>query len=436
MTATPSEAFSYVEVADLAADSDFAPAERAVLDAVNQKIAARESVEDIIDSLFASTRDISPCDRIGLAFLEEDDTRVVSYHTRASYEPVLLSKAYAEDLRGSSLETVIRRGTPRIIHDLEEYLRIRPRSASTKLLVREGVRSSMTCPLSVDGRHVGLLFRSARVPRAYDTRQVRLHAAVAERLSQAVEKARLIEQLRSANQAYFEMLGFVSHELKSPVASIMQNAQLMADGYLGELTPEQKGRLERMLIKGEYLLGLVREYLDLTRIEGGRLSLSAAPDVNFVANVVEPAVDIIHPQLEARRMRLEQNLPAAVTPVELDPQLLRIVMVNLLGNAVKYGHEDGEIRLTVDQDEAELRVSVWNEGPGFPDAERSRLFRKFSRLQTPELRSRKGTGIGLYTCWRIIQMHGGRIEADSEHGRWAEFRFRIPQPLPQAEPGV
>jgi len=77
-----------------------------------------------------------------------------------------------------------------------------------------------------------------------------------------------------------------------------------------------------------------------------------------------------------------------------------------------------------------VALAVWNEGPGFPEAEKSRLFRKFSRLQTPELLKQKGTGVGLYTSWRIVRLHGGRIRADSEEGHWAEFRVELPQPLP------
>jgi signal transduction histidine kinase len=119
--------------------------------------------------------------------------------------------------------------------------------------------------------------------------------------------------------------------------------------------------------------------------------------------------------------------------IECDPGLLNIVMANLLGNAVKYGNEEGQIRLRVTQPEGKLAVSVWNAGPGFPRSERSKLFKKFSRLQTRELMARKGTGVGLYTCWRIIQAHGGRIWADSEPGAWAEFCFEIPQPLPSSD---
>ena len=89
--------------------------------------------------------------------------------------------------------------------------------------------------------------------------------------------------------------------------------------------------------------------------------------------------------------------------------------------------ENGRVRLRTEPTSRGAAFSVWNEGPGFPASQRPRLFRKFSRLDTPELRKRKGTGVGLYTSWRIVTLHGGRIDAMSEEGAWAEFRVEIPR---------
>ncbi|MBP7745245.1 MAG: HAMP domain-containing histidine kinase [Phycisphaerae bacterium] len=406
--------------------------EQAMLEAVNQKIGARETLEGVVDFFADATRNISPCDRYSIAFVAENGRRIVAHHTRAFYEPIRLRPGYAEDVAGSSLATVLRRGVPRIINDLQRYAELRPESRSTRLLLAEGVRSSLTCPLSVDGRVVGLLFRSARRPGAYDDRQVLLQKLVAERLSQAVEKTYRIAQLTSANQAYAEMLGFVSHELRSPLGAMLTEANLLLDGYVGELTAEQRARLERMVSKGRHLLGLVDDYLNLARIEGGALQATPRADVDFAADVAQPASEIVRPQLEARHMELVISIPPDLPRVQLDPQLLRIVLINLLHNAAKYGRDEGEVRLSARHTGTALNVSVWNEGAGWPESEQDRLFRRFSRLQTPETRGQPGTGVGLFTVWRIVQLHEGHIRAASEHGHWAEFRFEIPQPLTSA----
>jgi signal transduction histidine kinase len=213
------------------------------------------------------------------------------------------------------------------------------------------------------------------------------------------------------------------------------DASVLEQGFLGRLEPRQAERLQKISGKARHLLTLIQDYLDLARVEGSGLNYRPRPGVDFTGDVVQPVLDGLQTQLEEQRTRFAQDFPESPSPVDCDPGLLNIVMANLLGNAVKYGNEEGLIRLRVSQPEGQLAVSVWNAGPGFPKSERSKLFKKFSRLQSRELMARKGSGVGLYTCWRIIQAHGGRIRADSEPGAWAEFSFEIPQPLPSTVRG-
>jgi signal transduction histidine kinase len=222
------------------------------------------------------------------------------------------------------------------------------------------------------------------------------------------------------------MLGFVAHELKSPVASMVMDSRTMLEGYVGELQAAQRVRLEKMAAKGEYLLGLVRDYMDLARLEGGDLTVSLQKDVDMQALITE-SIDILEPQILERRMKIVTDTSGTSSClVECDRDLLKIVTVNLIGNAVKYGSEDGRIDITLSTEGKRLKVAIRNEGPGFSQADKKNLFKKFSRLKNPELLKRKGTGVGLYTVWRIINLHKGVVEADSEQGKWAEFSFEIP----------
>ena len=406
--------------------------ERTILRAVNQRIAAKPGLDDVINYLFDETQALIPCDRMSFAFVEEDGRRVTSHFTRAAYEPILLRKGYSEDIHGSSLQHVLETSTPRIIGDLQEYLGQHPRSRSTRLLLKEGVRSSLTCPLQVEGRVVGFMFRSSREVNTYTRKHVELQMSITERLSQAVEKAWRIEQLELANRAYFELLGFVSHELKSPIASLVTDARLLTGGYFGDLQQPQKERVEKMAHKGELLLDLIREYLDLSQVEGGELVLHPHPDVRVADDIILPVVDLLATQFQSHDLTLTTDVTPADAVVECDPALLRIALSNFLGNAAKYGKPGGQVRITAKRPENELSVSVWNEGPGFARDQRGKLFRKFTRLSSPELKKRRGTGLGLYNAWRIIELHNGRVAADSEEGAWAEFSFVIPQPLKAA----
>lgn len=399
--------------------------EAEALELVNRKVAAGRSLDEVLDFLFRTTRDVCPCDRIGVAFLEEEGRRVVARRAVADYEPVLLGAGWAEDLAATSLGQVLGTEAPRILDDLPSYLAARPASRSTRVLVEEGVRSSLAARLEVDGRVLGILFRSARRPRAYDSRQAHLHLEVSERLAQAVEKAWLLDRLAEANAGYLEMLGFVSHELKAPLASLVMDGETILGGYAGAVDDAARAAVERMVRKASYLGRLVKEYLDLARVEQAGLAVRRVP-CDLLADVVVPALDVVRALLTVRGCRLVRDLPRGPLPASVDPELMTVVLVNLLGNAAKYARDGGEVKLAVRREGPLLRVAVRNEGPGFRPEERARLFRRFSRLPDPELSGRPGSGVGLYTCRRIVALHGGRIDAESEPGSWAEFRFEIP----------
>lgn len=413
--------------------ADFTPAERDIILEINQRVAAANTIVELVDFVFARLPGLLPCDRIGVSFVEEGGQRLVSHYSVASFDAIMLKKGFAQDIRGSSLEMVIHRGVPRIINDLEAYLAEHPDSVSTKLVVREGIRSSMTCPLIVDGRTIGVLFFSALQANAYQERHVHLHLAIAERLAQAAEKAYRIEQLQNANRAYMEMFGFVAHELKNPVASMITNARLLTQGYLGEITQPQREKIDRIAKNGEYLIDLIRDYLNLARVENAEGNTHFIKIENFAEEILWPAIELVREHIDENKMFLECDFPPTPCALTCEAPLLRIVAVNLVGNAVKYGNAGGRLRVSLRVDNGQAEVTVWNEGPGFPPEKQNDLFRRFSRLNTPELMTRKGTGIGLYTCWKIVQQHGGRIWAKSDHGSWASFSFRIPlepEPIP------
>lgn len=406
-----------------------------VLKSLLKKVNESDSIEAIIDYLFYETKSIMPCDRIGFALLDEDEMRIVSHYCVADYEPITLGNGYSEDIDGSSLEKVMNQGTPRIINDLEKYLVDNPKSKSTRLILKEGIRSNLTCPLSVDGKIVGLIFRSSRQPGVYSERHVWFQQKIAKAISLAISRAWRMEQIRNAQNAYLELLAFVSHELKSPLTSLVTNAEMLANGYLGELNPEQDTKVRRISTKGFYLLSLIREYLDLAQFEGGQLSPEFLHVKDFNKEVVEPSVELMLPQMEEKEMVLEKNIPDQKIDVDCDPKLLRIAIVNLLSNAVNHGHKGGKICLNLGRSDNDFRFSIMNEGIGFSVKNRNKLFKKFSRIdefpgEKKAQFNRKGTGLGLYTAWRILKFHQGSIDAHSKEGKWAEFSFIVPQPIP------
>jgi signal transduction histidine kinase len=295
------------------------------------------------------------------------------------------------------------------------------------MLIREGLRSSMITPLYSEKKPLGFLFFNSTYPNAYGERELKILNELKDTLSFAIEKAYYIEELQKALDSYKELLNFVSHEIKNPISSLITQGRLLEQGFLGEMAPPQKEIVAKMVSKAEYLLGLVRNYLDLSRIEQGRLQINIKENVNFVEEVVKEAVSIALPQIEQKKMVFEQKIEGEQYSLSIDPNLIKIVVINLLGNGAQYGKEGGKIELNVDFKNDGVYVSVKNEGEGFTEEAKSKLFRKFSRLETSKALGIKGTGLGLYITWWIVTQHKGWIDAVSELDKYAKFTFFLPR---------
>jgi signal transduction histidine kinase len=233
------------------------------------------------------------------------------------------------------------------------------------------------------------------------------------------------------NRAYLEMLGFVTHELKSPLASIVFGIGSLREGILGPLNEAQQAALRSSAYSADYLQATIANYLNLSRLEDGELRLDLR-HVELKREVVAPLLERLSELAAERGMRLACE-PGDDVVARCDKALVASVFENLVSNAIKYGGAGGRVRVAVahGSDDA-LTCSVWNEGPGFAPADAERLFRRFSRLRADRGDTRPGTGLGLFVSRQIVERHGGRIWAESDPGHWARFSFTLPAaPLPE-----
>lgn len=233
-----------------------------------------------------------------------------------------------------------------------------------------------------------------------------------------------LHHLQQVNRGYLEMLSFVTHELKSPVASMYAAAITLQDGIAGQM-PEPQRKLAATIVRNcEYLEDMVKNYLDLSRIEKGEFEVHPQ-EVDLLDELVVPNIEQLTQQAENRRIQVCCDVPAGVI-VRVDPELVRIAIGNYLSNAIKYGREHGRIEIRARQYGSAVRVSVWNEGAGFGDEQREKLFRKFGRLSDAQTKRQKGSGLGLYLVREIVERHGGKVGATSEPDHWAEFWLTLP----------
>jgi signal transduction histidine kinase len=396
-----------------------------------------KSLFEVLDVLYDTMRHIIPFDRMSAALYNEETGIVTSRWVRSELEVKRVDKGYWAELKGSSLEPILRTGQPRIINNFERYLAAHPDSRATQDIMKDGMMSNLTCPLRAGAHPIGFLFFSSRRPDTYQPQHVDTFRAVADSLTLAVEKVKYIDDLAQAKRNYAQILYFVAHEIRSPLSAIVTLGQTLTAGYVGRLTTEQHEKVQRMVANSNYLINLVRDYLDLSQIESGELRYNPSPAVDLVEEIVRPMIEIQAPAARHRGMEITTDLEYLTAPC--DPALLKVVFNNLLANAVKYGREHTPIQVRLVrraffdyQDSGERQREYWalfsvrNEGVGFAPEQKQRLFGRFQRLGHPEHKGTAGSGLGLYISRQIVLKHGGEMTADSEPGKWAEFQFRIP----------
>lgn len=397
--------------------------EKATLERIYARISSFQDAGEILDFLFNETQDLLSSDLMALAVLIDDGARISLEAVVTDRETHYVRTGSVFTIQGTILETVLETEEPLIISDMTHFVHEYSDHRLAKLMSDDGIRSVLTFPLIVNNRPVGFLFRTSRQEHAYTMRNIRTCRKALDRIAQSVEKVFIIKELSSTLNAYLETLSFITHELKSPLDSIVSLGQTLTGGYLGDLQEKQLDYIQRIVKRAQYLKEMSSEYLTLARFESGEVSLSKKK-TDFEKDILNESIELVQPQADTRKITITSEVPESLDPVSCDSSLIRIVTGNLLSNAVKYNHDNGEIRITVKDNSERILMEVWNTGPGFTEQEKEKLFLKFSRLEST---GGKGHGIGLYSSWRIVRLHGGKIWATAKKGEWAKFSFTLPR---------
>jgi len=214
----------------------------------------------------------------------------------------------------------------------------------------------------------------------------------------------------------------IVHDLRTPLTSIIGGLETIEQSEYDRETAVQM--LPLALTSAQELLEMVNTLLDINKMENGAMRLNLA-DVDF-ARVAQEAVAQVQGLLAEYEHELEMDVRTEGT-VQADPDLLRRVVVNLLGNAIKFTRSGGRIRLSARTDESDLTFSVADNGPGIPPEDQERIFEKFGQAQARQEGHKHSTGLGLTFCQMVAEAHGGRIWLDSKIGEGSIFHVRIPR---------
>ncbi|MBO9539912.1 HAMP domain-containing histidine kinase [bacterium] len=385
--------------------------------------------EQVVDILFETLDSLVPFDRIGLAVL--DDNGVLhSRHVR-SKRPILWGPGERGVLSGSSLAPILQERKLRIINDLEAYAREHPASYSTTLLVQEGMRASLTLPLSSRRRPIGVLFFTSTQPHAYTAEQVPFLSGLAIALGLALERSEILAELQAANarlksldELKTNFLSNLSHELRTPLSQVLGFSYALEDETQGALSPTQHETLAQIIAGAERLSGLLHDLFDFTALQSGLLSLEKVPiDLD---ELLTELVAEASPAITEAGLTLSLDLEGHDLALEGDPPRLAQVFQALLDNARKFTPSPGRIEVVAGRSDAQVWVEVRDTGIGIAPEAQAQIFEKFSPLDSGPARRYPGAGLGLPLSRAIVEAHGGTITLKSELGKGTTFRVTLP----------
>lgn len=302
--------------------------------------------------------------------------------------------------------------------------------------VRELVpyRALMVIPILFKEEIIGtFLLRADKREEGFSGREVELCTMIANASANAIKNASLYGmleernlELKKVNSRLLELdrlksnfIAMAAHELRAPINIINGYLETLIEGAGGPLNTRQTDMATLALHSNSDLARLVGEMLDLSIIESGRVPLE--PESRSVTEAVEKAVALIGPDAASKGIKF--SFDAKPAEAFFDHRKIAQVLMNLLGNAVKFTPSGGEIRVGISDGKDEVTVNISDTGQGIPKRDLEKVFDEFYKGASME----KGMGLGLTICKKILELHGGRIWVESEEGKGSRFRFTLPK---------
>jgi signal transduction histidine kinase len=293
-----------------------------------------------------------------------------------------------------------------------------------------GFRTLLGVPMLRDGAPVGVLTLMRAKVQPFSDKEIELVSTFADQAAIAIENVRLFDeiqdksrQLAEASQHKSQFLANMSHELRTPLNAILGYTELIIDNVYGEPPEKMRAVLDRVTRNGKHLLGLINDVLDLSKIEAGQLKLDLAD--YSISDVVNGVYSAVEPLAVDKKLAFRVEMPPALPAGRGDERRLTQVLLNLVGNAIKFT-DHGEVAITASAEVGSYSVAVRDTGPGISAVDQKKLFQEFQQADNTTTKKKGGTGLGLAISKRIIEMHGGRIWVESRPGHGSTFSLTLP----------
>jgi len=246
----------------------------------------------------------------------------------------------------------------------------------------------------------------------------------------AIQNARLFReiqekghQLELASKYKSQFLASMSHELRTPMNAVLGYTRMLLMNVYGELPEKVRDVHGRIDKSGRHLLGLINDVLDFSKIEAGQLALTINP--YSIKDVVQTVVSSTQSLATEKNLALKVTVPVDLPAASGDERRISQVLLNLVGNAIKFT-DSGEVRIDVAATDGAFEVSVADTGPGIAVADQEKIFEEFRQAEGSGAQRKGGTGLGLAIAKRIVELHRGKIWVESEVGKGSKFTFTLP----------
>jgi signal transduction histidine kinase len=401
--------------------------EQKALVEISQVVSSNLNVEAVLSGIVRHAVQLSKADA---GTIYEFDEAEQVFVPRANYGvDAEFIEALRETAHGVGDDTVIGRAVikraPEQIPDLE-YVPDYPLA-----FVKEaGFRAMLAVPLLREDRLFGGLVVRRKESGWFSNPVVKLLQTFATQSVVALHNAQLFREIEEkgreleiATKHKSQFLANMSHELRTPLNAILGYTELILDNIYGDVPEKIKEVLERLGKNGRHLLGLINDVLDLSKIEAGQLTLSL--NEYSMGEVVQTVLTSVEALAAEKKLGLKARVPPDLSVARGDEQRIAQVLLNLLGNAIKFT-EQGEITVEVTDSDEMFLVSVADTGSGLSEIDQKTIFEEFQQADGSSTREKGGSGLGLSISKKIVAMHGGRIWVESNVGKGSTFRFTLP----------
>jgi len=295
----------------------------------------------------------------------------------------------------------------------------------------DAIKATLVVPLKIEGKLTGILLVGEKLSGdIFDDQELEVLAVLANQVAISLENARLYEELSESNAQLMQasrlksqFLASMSHELRTPLNSIIGFSKVLLNRFDGELTERQETYIRSVHNSGAHLLQLINGILDFSRIEAGKLEMiSEELDLH---ELIDECIESSMPLARGKQMKLEKNVPLELPPLSGDRTKVKQILLNLMSNAIKFTAQ-GRVLVSVVAEPDAIRVSVADTGIGIREDDLAHLFEPFQQLDNPVARSAGGTGLGLAISKKFVELHGGRIWAESRENQGSTFHFTLP----------